>query len=1210
MRLTPAHGTSLTLSQILHVDEICRRFEVAWKNVAAGGPHPVLEAYLADTSGPTRGRLLRELVRLEVYYRALAGELLDPADWQARFPDLDPASVDQALETAGLPARPTLPAALEAGDEADIPGLEILHEVGRGGMGAVFKGRDSRLGRVVAVKVLLGRHQGHPELYSHFLEEARIGGQLQHPGIVPIYALGEAGAGRPWFTMRLVEGHTLADLLRERADPVQELPRYLEVFERVCQTLAYAHSQGVVHRDLKPSNIMVGAFGEVQVMDWGLAGRLPPLPVDESGPPEEAPGAPRGRVLGTPAYMAPEQARGEIDRLDERCDVFGLGALLCEILTGLPPYNGSDGVAAYRQAQEADLADARSRLDGCGADAELVGLARACLAVERDHRPRHAGVVAEAVTAYREGVAERLRVAELARATAEVERAAAQARVVEEGKRRKLTAALGAALLALVLLGGGGAWWLAGKRVEAERAVQQAHQEARGLHDLARAAGLGDPLAWTKALTAAQRADGLLAGAWVSPPLRHEVGELLRQVQEEFTGVERDRELLARLADIRTQKEDDFGLADTDQQYAQLFREQGLDVDSLPAAEAAALIRARSPQVVTELTAALDDWALERRRRRRRPQADWRRLLDLARQADPDPWRQTLRATFGGKDRSAVLRLADQAEVAGLPVQSVELLARVLREAGAGERAEAVLRTALQRHPGDVWLNHALADHLYQQRPPRLDEAIRFYTAARAVRPEVALRLGQALLAREKPEEAVAVFRELTRLRQGNLHPHYYLGIALARQGKRDEAAAVFRDTFRALANPAAAHHSLGLALARRGLLDQAVTAFHEALALKPEAATWHNLGTALSRLDRLDEAVTAYRAALDLEPGYISARHNLGTVLSRLGRFDEAAEAHREVLRRQPNHALAHIGLGLVLTRQGKGEEGLGFCRKAVVLQPDLAEAHHFLGLVLRDQGQFTEALAALKRGRELGARKPDWPFPSDSVIREVEHLIDVEAKLPAFLRGEARFADAAERATLARICHDHKRLHRAAAGLYADAFAAEPALAEDLQAGHRTKAACAAALAGCGQGEDAPPDGPERVRWRRQALEWLRAELTGYARRLEGGKPVDRAWVQQQLRDWQKNPALAGVRGPVLARLPESERDGWRRLWDDVAALLGRVSAPRRRAGKKEEGTGSTAPDPSRGSRARKRRDGGPRSEDGGAIRPPTEPPEGTGP
>src|SRR5262249_4154801 len=234
-------------------------------------------------------------------------------------------------------------------------------------------------------------------------------------------------------------------------------------------------------------------------------------------------------------------------------------------------------------------------------DAELVGLARACLAVERDHRPRHAGVVAEAVTAYREGVAERLRVAELARATAEVQRAAAQARAADEGRRRRLAAALAATLLALVLLGGGGAWWLAGKRAEAERAVQQAHQEARGLHDQARAAGLGGPLAWTKALTAAPRADGLLAGAWVAPPLRHEVGEVLRQVQEEFTGVERDRELLARLAEIRTQKEDDFGLADTDQQYAQLFREQGLDVDSLPAAEAAALIRARSPQVVTEL---------------------------------------------------------------------------------------------------------------------------------------------------------------------------------------------------------------------------------------------------------------------------------------------------------------------------------------------------------------------------------------------------------------------------------------------------------------------------------------------------------------------------------------------------------------------------------------------------------------------------------
>src|SRR5262249_24470863 len=160
---------------------------------------------------------------------------------------------------------------------------------------------------------------------QRFVEEARIAGQLQHPGIVPVYTLGEAGPGRPYFTMKLVEGQTLAALLAERASPAHDLTRFLKVFEQVCQTLAYAHSRGVIHRDLKPANVMVGAFGEVQVMDWGLARRLGATAEDgPAGSLVEPSRTGGGRVLGTPAYMAPEQARGEAERLDERCDVFGL----------------------------------------------------------------------------------------------------------------------------------------------------------------------------------------------------------------------------------------------------------------------------------------------------------------------------------------------------------------------------------------------------------------------------------------------------------------------------------------------------------------------------------------------------------------------------------------------------------------------------------------------------------------------------------------------------------------------------------------------------------------------------------------------------------------------------------------------------------------------------------------------------------------------
>src|SRR5262249_1726609 len=266
-------------------------------------------------------------------------------------------------------------------------------------MGAILKGRDTDLGRDIAVKVLLETHAGKTELLQRFVEEAQIAGQLQHPGIVPVYELGQFADRRPYFTMKLVKGKTLARLLAARQDPSEERPRFLKVFEQVCQTVAYAHARGVIHRDLKPSNIMVGNYGEVQVMDWGLAKVLPQGGVaDEKSAPERQPaeavsvirtrgsrgsdtpeglglhtGA--GSVLGTPAYMAPEQALGAVDRLDERADVFGLGAILCEVLTGRPPYLGSDFAQLHRKAARADLADAFARLDGCGADAEMVALA-------------------------------------------------------------------------------------------------------------------------------------------------------------------------------------------------------------------------------------------------------------------------------------------------------------------------------------------------------------------------------------------------------------------------------------------------------------------------------------------------------------------------------------------------------------------------------------------------------------------------------------------------------------------------------------------------------------------------------------------------------------------------------------------------------------------------------------------------------------------
>ena len=272
--------------------------------------------------------------------------------------------------------------------------------------------------------------------------------------------------------MKLVKGRTLADLLATRLDLADDQPRMLGIFLQVCQTVAYAHARGVIHRDLKPSNVMVGSFGEVQVMDWGLAkvlsggrarspryDRESTIATARSGRDSDLSRA--GSVMGTPAYMAPEQARGEIDRVDERVDVFALGSILCEVLTGRPAFTGRSPEEIHRKAAGGDLAEALARLGACGADDELIALARACLAAGREDRPRRGrgrGLVAGAGAAVivpggsRAGAAPP--VAELARAAESARAEEAQARVVVERSRRRRTVALAASLLAMISLGG------------------------------------------------------------------------------------------------------------------------------------------------------------------------------------------------------------------------------------------------------------------------------------------------------------------------------------------------------------------------------------------------------------------------------------------------------------------------------------------------------------------------------------------------------------------------------------------------------------------------------------------------------------------------------------------------------------------------------------------------------------------------------------
>jgi serine/threonine-protein kinase len=601
-----------------------------------------------------------------------------------------------------------------------------MGEVGRGGIGIVLQARDLALGREVAVKVLQPKHQTNLAAVTRFTREAKIAAQLQHPGIVPVYAAGQDNLDRPYIAMKLLRGSTLEALLEKRKDPRDGRAGLLRIFEQICQTMAYAHSRGVIHRDLKPGNVMVGAFGEVQIIDWGFARVLgSPAAFEESTDVKlidqvmsaESSALERaGMPIGTPAYMAPEQAKGDLKAIDERTDVFCLGSILTEILTGRPPHASDSVREVMDEAVRGDVAAACGRLDGSGAEAELVALAKDCLQPAKEARPKNAAAVAERVSSFLAATAERARQAELA---AVRERSQAE----EERRKKRL---IGWAAVVVLAISAGVAWmfW-----TRAEKRQLVADEVNAILADADALATLGD---WSTAEERARRADAILnvddAGRGLRARVAQKIAEFRSRGQESL--------MMAELSKLRTAE--NSPPHEMNRRYAEAFRKMGLDIDLRTPREISDAIRARkNPKVQEQFITALDDWSLrfgppgasgprppdERRPggpppgdrpprggpEFRSPPERRARILETTILADDIPWRNRLRRAILANDRDALRTLAASIEVEKPPPSSLILLSHALGGSRDGSPIE-ILRRAYRLYPDDYWISFFIAD--------------------------------------------------------------------------------------------------------------------------------------------------------------------------------------------------------------------------------------------------------------------------------------------------------------------------------------------------------------------------------------------------------------------------------------------------------------------------------------------------------------------
>jgi serine/threonine protein kinase/Flp pilus assembly protein TadD len=907
-------------------------------------------------------------------------------------------------------------AAADAVEPAEALGdFRIVREVGRGGMGVVYEAVQVSLGRRVALKVLPFAATMDPRQLQRFHNEARAAASLDHPHIVHVHAVGCEGAVH-FYAMQFIDGQTLAALiadLRQRggrlalpeAQPTTpHVPGQPEPSAETAPLTAAAtertrrdpaHFRRVAELGIQAAEALDHAHAlgivhrDIKPGNLMLDGRGG-LWVTDFGLAHiqsDARLTMTGDLVGTLRYMSPEQALAKRVVVDHRTDVYSLGATLYELLTLEPAYRGNDRQELLRQIAFEEPRPPRRINKAIPWELETIVLK----AMEKNPAERYATAkeLADDLGRFLKDEPIRARPAGVVR------------RLRKWGRRHPAwLAAAAAALTAAVMVLSGGIGWVANDR--ATRAQRTTNEIRTALED---SADLQQRRRVPEALAAARRAKAALAGGHADPALG-------RQVEARVF----DLELLSRLEEARLEgaavKDGHFDDAiGTDRRYGEVFRAFHLDVDAWSAEEAGKHIRDTS--VALELAALLDSWAMLRRDRNPQEEARWKHLLDVARAADPDDWRTQLRDALAGKDPEALVRLASSDKALQLLPWTLSAAATLLKITHAMQPAENLLRKAQRQQPDDFWINEGLGHLLREARPPRYDEAIPFLMVAVALRPQSA-------------------------------GAHVNLGIVLSHKGDVDGAIAEFRKAIDLDPKYALAHNNLGAVLYAKGDVDGEIAEFRKAIDLDPKAAMAHdNLGSALRDKGDVDGAIAEYRKAIALDPKYALAHTNLGIALHAKGDLDGAIAELRKAIELDPKLAEAHYNLAAALSHgQGKLAEAEAAYRNVIALKPDYAEAYCNLGQTLSRQGRFAEALAAVKRGHQLGSRKASWPYPSAQWVRDTERRVTLADKLPKFLSGEAQPANTAERLAVAGVCCDSQKFH-AAARFYGQAFADQPKLA-----------------------------------------------------------------------------------------------------------------------------------------------------------------------